>query len=791
MSGLVDVRSIIAGTLDDVERIAQSQGVFNGVLADLQGAQRLLWQRLHKEANRPGATSPTDRFTGARADATLEHCRIVTEYVQERIAGRTKAQAEAAIQASLKRTVTTLEGLEQRFRGVTPNLRLREAATLHATATKAGGLWARDFPTSVDRYGGHMLGEFENIIRAGIASGSTMDEMIGALTGHGGPKGTVSLRAKVTPNGVLRTQEADIPEGLFVRHKYWAERLVRTELLRAYSTARQAGLEEQAKQFPDMRRKILAILDKRTAKDSLAVHGQIRGIREHFVDGAGRSYLIPPARPNDRETVIPWRDSWNPSSANTSEYEKACMGEMDQAGEDALYERMKALTQGKKPRAPRKAKAPAGPQPPPGPPPLPPGLEKALKKLPPRFERAYNDDGYFPVDDAGYRIRPTTPTGTTKFKVKDDDLDELMKHGRVVKVDASVFRVVDAANAVKLPDVPPMQLPAKPTIAQQVEAKFRELVKVRPSAGSWGEVHVEGSEAAEVHKNVDGTFSITTRNFMGYRSGVGTFASPAEALAEARAMLYQRAAEAGSAFKEWSLDEFRDAVRAGDPTLARQMVRGLLWKEGVVPRDPFFNGIANANKMELKTDAEMPDARAWHAWTGNTAMRRTVWDESAGPPGDQERMLRTFVHEELHGSTRFKPAAYAGAGAAIEEVSVEMAARRIACRALGTDDNFQGIWGSYQWKIDEVRSKVADVFPSYGITVDQAKRQTAAVKDMIADAGIRMRSQLTHDEAADTPSKLIKQFVDALELPATLPPGYTDESMRRHLRTQLATLRAP
>jgi hypothetical protein len=62
--------------------------------------------------------------------------------------------------------------------------------------------------------------------------------------------------------------------------------------------------------FPDMQKKILAHFDSRTAPDSIAVHGQIRPLDGYFMDGAGRQYLHPPGRPNDRETVIPWRPHW-------------------------------------------------------------------------------------------------------------------------------------------------------------------------------------------------------------------------------------------------------------------------------------------------------------------------------------------------------------------------------------------------------------------------------------------------------------------------------------------------
>lgn len=82
----------------------------------------------------------------------------------------------------------------------------------------------------------------------------------------------------------------------------------------AYNRARLVGLQtEYASGDRGLRKKILAHFDSRTAPDSIAVHGQIRKLDGLFQDGAGRQYLQPPARPNDRETVIPWRMSWSES----------------------------------------------------------------------------------------------------------------------------------------------------------------------------------------------------------------------------------------------------------------------------------------------------------------------------------------------------------------------------------------------------------------------------------------------------------------------------------------------
>jgi hypothetical protein len=152
-----------------------------------------------------------------------------------------------------------------------------------------------------------MIAQMEGAMRAGFVSGLDQRQMVELLTGHGGPSGTVSMRASYSGGVVTVHSTEEIPEGLFRRHRYWAERIVRTETARAYNGANVEAMRAMSRDFPDLHKKILATFDNRTAMDSVLVHGQVRPLDGLFMDGAGREYEYPPARPNDRETVIPWR----------------------------------------------------------------------------------------------------------------------------------------------------------------------------------------------------------------------------------------------------------------------------------------------------------------------------------------------------------------------------------------------------------------------------------------------------------------------------------------------------
>jgi len=305
-------RAAVRASLEEAQAIGALEGpgherIRREILADLERADRDLRERLR----RARVAGLGERFTGAQAELYLAQVQAAIPVVQRKV-DRTRVRTStqgATVGASA--AVDLISDLEERFTGIAAPLRLRQAGRLVHVPDLMLGARARYVATSLDRYGGAMIEDFEKIIRAGLITGSSTQDIIDALSGHGGPRGTVSLAATVTPTGVLRLREAEIPEGLFVRSRYWAERLVRTELAAAYNGAKLEGLRESSTEFPDMKKKILAVLDNRTAPDSLYVHGQIRALDEEFEDGAGRRYLYPPGRPNDRETIIPWRDRWS------------------------------------------------------------------------------------------------------------------------------------------------------------------------------------------------------------------------------------------------------------------------------------------------------------------------------------------------------------------------------------------------------------------------------------------------------------------------------------------------
>ena len=283
------------------------------LLGTLQAADARLGERLRRDAAMLGGE--TARFTGAQATVYRAQVRLAIREVEAGLAGIVLGQSNHAIDSAGRDAVKLVKTLERRFAGIAQAIPLDAAGVLAGARATVVPSLLRLHASSVDRYGIAMIQEFEQRIAIGLMSGMSQHEMVDWLCEHAGPTGSVSMAARVVGGRVLRTRTEQIAEGLFRRHRYWAWRIVRTETARAYNLAKDESIGEMEETFPDLARKILAHFDDRTAEDSIAVHGQVRRRGEFFRDGAGRVYERPPARPNDRETLIPWRASWPETDA--------------------------------------------------------------------------------------------------------------------------------------------------------------------------------------------------------------------------------------------------------------------------------------------------------------------------------------------------------------------------------------------------------------------------------------------------------------------------------------------
>lgn len=306
----------IEETLRRADRLYK--GSPKALTAMMKESDDLLSKRLHAIAEKNGGGDAT--FSEAAAQLSSKQVQLVSEYAQKRLEGMTHSSALMAIRRSVTSTTRLMKKLEEDFTGISRPLNLEQAANQNELIQGTNSSLLSRHQASAQRYGDALVRNFESVLQQGYITGMTNHEVISRIVEAGklGGKNAASLWAE---------NPSSFPEPTsFMKKKYWAERIVRTETAFAYNRAGydtiQAG---KAQDFPDMQKKILATFDNRTAPDSIAVHGQIREADENFVDGAGREYLHPPGRPNDRETVVPWRPAWaeTPATAPTPPGEAA------------------------------------------------------------------------------------------------------------------------------------------------------------------------------------------------------------------------------------------------------------------------------------------------------------------------------------------------------------------------------------------------------------------------------------------------------------------------------------
>lgn len=245
----------------------------------------------------------TAMFSRETLNATLVQVRHVLLQVGTGMTSVLTSGAEGAAEQAAGGTIDYLARVEALFRGGAAPLDLDTASMferakvgarssiLQRLATSGepqqppGGLAEphRAKPGILQRYGLATIGDFEDELRTGILARRSWTEQKQAL---------------VAKSPFLQGNPG-----------FWAERIVRTESMGAYSRGAWEANRDANEQLGDMLKIVAATFDDRTSSDSYAVHGQIRRPDEAFESWFGL-YQHPPNRPNDREVVVPHRISW-------------------------------------------------------------------------------------------------------------------------------------------------------------------------------------------------------------------------------------------------------------------------------------------------------------------------------------------------------------------------------------------------------------------------------------------------------------------------------------------------
>lgn len=273
-------------------KLAREKGV-KQTIKMLKEAQEKLNQRLRRvEGLGPGK----DSFTSAQLRTTLAQIRLAIEEVRQSMKKTVVDDGKHTAEKAALHTLEYIQRADQRFTGIGQRLPIREAAVLdHALKGTESSVLRRLLGEPgkakgiLERYGEATVGKFEERLQ-------------------------MRFLTKTPWNDVRNELIADSPF-LQQEPRFWAERIVRTELMAAHNRAQWEGLRAVNSEVGGGMLKILvATFDNRTAADSYALHGQIRRPHEAFEDWY-HLYQHPPNRPNDREGVVPHNMEWPIPSA--------------------------------------------------------------------------------------------------------------------------------------------------------------------------------------------------------------------------------------------------------------------------------------------------------------------------------------------------------------------------------------------------------------------------------------------------------------------------------------------
>ncbi len=164
------------------------------------------------------------------------------------------------------------------------------------------------YRSSAARYGADMTRDIRNQLAVGVARGETFHEMTDRLVRLRGPRGLVSLRGVLGEPGSIGEH---IAEGLFVKYRGWAERIVRTEGIHAYNVQHLEALYDANVEDPGYQKRWDATRDK-MCDICRSLDGVIAELDAGFPPWGMKA---PPAHPNCRCALTPWRPEWGSAPA--------------------------------------------------------------------------------------------------------------------------------------------------------------------------------------------------------------------------------------------------------------------------------------------------------------------------------------------------------------------------------------------------------------------------------------------------------------------------------------------
>ena len=290
-SRLATFDASVSETLRELAALPPQQ--FRAILPVLANAQREVGRDLKFWLQ---SQDMSERFTAQRYRELLVQLESALDEVKKLNPAMYDALVKgnrAARAMSLQHLRREASALSQKFAGsIGSPIPIARAARI----AEGSGALLKHYARTARRYAGDVGQDIRGQLALGVVRKETMFEMTNRLVAQGGPKGLIDLG----------TGEEYIAEGLFRRYRYWAQRVVRTEVIESYNAAASDGIKELHKIDPEILTRWDASLDGRMCALCESLHGKTVKPGELFPDGIDH----PPLHPNCRCALTAWREDW-------------------------------------------------------------------------------------------------------------------------------------------------------------------------------------------------------------------------------------------------------------------------------------------------------------------------------------------------------------------------------------------------------------------------------------------------------------------------------------------------
>ncbi len=199
-----------------------------------------------------------------------------------------------APQTAVKTLLQQLDLLRKQFADIPPPQVIQAA-----WVAQGDKLLINRYGVSANRYAGQVRQDMQRQFAIGLLKQETVGQLVTRIGKLGAFKTAIDAS---TPSGAAGV----VAGSLTKRYGFWAERVVRTELVHSYNFIASGGIQEFHKQDPRVLSMWDASLDMRVCKICRSLDGEKVTPGHPFPGG----YLFPPAHPFCRCAVVAWIDGW-------------------------------------------------------------------------------------------------------------------------------------------------------------------------------------------------------------------------------------------------------------------------------------------------------------------------------------------------------------------------------------------------------------------------------------------------------------------------------------------------